>query len=325
MEPGQPIDQSELFLGLQREVLDSGVWASYSSIHHDIPPQLFHYTDAGGIKGILETCELWAMHSSCLNDSSEIRHGGELAIESLNDALAESTVATKSIIELAIRSIESSLDPWPPNHFLQAFVACLSEDGDMLNQWRSYAANGDGYSIGFESSGLSAAIKRDIPNSSSRACIYRVEYDLPVQKSLIQNIVRRILQNFAASPKRCDPRVAASLICERIGWLQVFFKNPAFREEREWRIVVSITGGAFQRPEIRSRIKNQSIVPFLAIPIGDESRRMPLSRILCGPKNRSQFTGQLEKSSDLGLFWLLERLGYDPILDLLGRSAIPYR
>lgn len=35
------------------------------------------------------------------------------------------------------------------------FVGCFSEDGDLLSQWRVYAADATGYAIGFATATLS--------------------------------------------------------------------------------------------------------------------------------------------------------------------------
>jgi hypothetical protein len=38
----------------------------------DTHPELFHYTTAAGLSGILESNSLWATHSSFVNDAEEI-------------------------------------------------------------------------------------------------------------------------------------------------------------------------------------------------------------------------------------------------------------
>lgn len=40
----------------------------------EIHPELFHYTNAEGLIGIIESQSIWATHYAYLNDSEEIRH-----------------------------------------------------------------------------------------------------------------------------------------------------------------------------------------------------------------------------------------------------------
>lgn len=40
----------------------------------EVHPELFHYTNAKGLIGIIESQSIWATHYAYLNDSEEIRH-----------------------------------------------------------------------------------------------------------------------------------------------------------------------------------------------------------------------------------------------------------
>ena len=44
--------------------------------HPDVDDCLFHYTSAGGLKGILESRCIWATDAAFLNDASEIIYAG---------------------------------------------------------------------------------------------------------------------------------------------------------------------------------------------------------------------------------------------------------
>ena len=43
-----------------------------------LPDRLYHYTDAGGLYGILKDKNLWATHAAYLNDSREFLYGMDL-------------------------------------------------------------------------------------------------------------------------------------------------------------------------------------------------------------------------------------------------------
>ncbi|MER0171630.1 MAG: hypothetical protein DU489_13715 [Nitrosomonas sp.] len=40
----------------------------------EVHPELFHYTNAKGLMGIIESQSIWATHYAYVNDSEEIRH-----------------------------------------------------------------------------------------------------------------------------------------------------------------------------------------------------------------------------------------------------------
>lgn len=59
-----------------------------SSFLNDIdsqsPPEvIYHYTNDGGLKGILETGKIWLSDAFSLNDPSELRHGYSILLEVL--------------------------------------------------------------------------------------------------------------------------------------------------------------------------------------------------------------------------------------------------
>jgi hypothetical protein len=67
-----------------------------------VPELLFHYTNAAGLLGILDSARLWATNYRFLNDSSEIGHG-----VSLFDSIVEEKVAGASndvVVEFLRRS-----------------------------------------------------------------------------------------------------------------------------------------------------------------------------------------------------------------------------
>ena len=49
----------------------------------DLPEDLYHYTDAGGLHGILKSNTLWATHAAYLNDSQEFIYGTDLVRQEL--------------------------------------------------------------------------------------------------------------------------------------------------------------------------------------------------------------------------------------------------
>ena len=51
-----------------------------------LPAAVYHYTDAAGLQGILDSGVLWATDYRYLNDSSELRYIFDLAVQSAETA-----------------------------------------------------------------------------------------------------------------------------------------------------------------------------------------------------------------------------------------------
>lgn len=55
------------------------------SFGRHLPDEIWHYTDADGLIGILESGKVWATQLSCLNDTLEQRYFGELIHRALKE------------------------------------------------------------------------------------------------------------------------------------------------------------------------------------------------------------------------------------------------
>jgi hypothetical protein len=109
------------------------------------PPasELWHYTDAEGLMGIVASGQLWCTQVACLNDSLEQRYFGDLVHAAVKARRANNTDPHLAIL---LRVADEFLDG---QDFAAAgrFVACFSEIEDDLGQWRGYGGGQCGYSI----------------------------------------------------------------------------------------------------------------------------------------------------------------------------------
>ena len=111
---------------------------------HPSPPRLFHYTDANGLLGIIQSQTMWATHVDYLNDASEVQYGQRLVVEMLAAYEAESKLeATRAILA-------RTRDTFGLVTSTDLYVLCFCEQGDLLSQWRGYASGGAGYAIGID-------------------------------------------------------------------------------------------------------------------------------------------------------------------------------
>jgi hypothetical protein len=103
---------------------------------------LYHYTDAAGLLGILQTGQVWFTSMYHVNDPSEVHFGRQLAIQALlhlDGGLGEFCEDYQQ--QISRRDFRTKFEP---------FVACFSREPNTLGQWRAYGDNGRGFAIGLK-------------------------------------------------------------------------------------------------------------------------------------------------------------------------------
>jgi hypothetical protein len=202
------------------------------------------------------------------------------------------------------------------NYLLQYFSAvgfCLSEHGDLLSQWRGYADDGHGVSIGFESSFFSDLIATVPDRSKGFDFLFeKVKYDPWEQQEVARPYFEAICK-LADSGALMKPTLLSEeteeeneeklrqLSRELVSFIPHLYtlKNPAFREENEWRLISLVTPGnpltlvltgqkptGWQLSSLEYLAKPDRLVPFRSIGINPESGRShPIREIILGPKN----------------------------------------
>ncbi|WP_259445336.1 DUF2971 domain-containing protein [Paenibacillus lautus] len=126
------------------------------------------------------------------------------------------------------------------------YVACFSKEGDKLSQWRGYADDGNGISVGFNTDSL-----RKLINKNESLSLLQVVYPEKNSNSSFEEIRTHstdILQSVLEAIAEGDTKKLFSRETYAIDGLheissRVFikdsikYKNPSFKEEVEWRIV----------------------------------------------------------------------------------------
>ena len=83
--PQDMIDALAKFDSTAKQIIDSFC----KTLESQEPPQtIYHYTNDVGLKGILETGQLWLSDIFNLNDPSELSHGFSHAVKILNNKAA---------------------------------------------------------------------------------------------------------------------------------------------------------------------------------------------------------------------------------------------
>lgn len=182
---------------------------------------VYHYCSGQTLLSILANKTIRACDLDKMNDYLEYEWG--LGI--LKDALKLSEEKTSSdftkFIEHHVHDARARMVP---------LVACFSENGDVLSQWRAYAGDGDGFSVGFNTKSI-----RQFPGN-----LFQVVYDRGEQLQLMRD---HLESEFSRWSKFSDADKYDEI--ERIGGVLAadicLFKNSSFSEEKEVRLVYLLT------------------------------------------------------------------------------------
>lgn len=255
---------------------------------------LYHYCNNKSFVEILRTREVWASDLSLSNDRLEGRWLSETFARSCREARFRGADLERTL---------NSLDLL--NEMFGAGGFCLSEEGDLLSQWRGYADNGQGVNIGFADDYLK--LLQDVKNREFGVNLKKVIYDVGEQTKLlapfIDEIAREIENGALRSPEGTilcptsdqeKKEIGESFRRMSMTVLTLFqhlytLKNPAFREEKEWRLI-SYTlqkGNVYfdhELPSLEFVPRSDRVVPFRRIQL-TELGPHPIRRVVLGPRN----------------------------------------
>ena len=133
------------------------------------------------------------------------------------------------------------------------YAICFSEKGDVLSQWRGYADDGQGVCIGFRADRISGMLKknRETGRVDRMFEFARIRYTKAAQKALIRPYIRRLFRYLhTLTGQDGEPSGELIRLLRAVNGESAFCKNPAFSEEREWRLAVNFpipTTDAYQK------------------------------------------------------------------------------
>jgi hypothetical protein len=314
--------------------------------------ELFHYTTAAGLWGIVASGTLWATHFYFLNDHQEYRLFFDqrlpeilkLAVEQAYTKLSTHPFVTHDVRKLGgaeayksnmrsyllpvFRKYASELNTPYVACFCSAENRLVAEHG-LLSQWRGYGADG-GYALVFDTTGIDRIMRQEA--AALRGMDFFVGdveyYDDPAHSKGVHSeteeqtkVVVDAITNFVTSGMAS----AIEPMFTPVHRLACMAKHWGFREEREVRIVLSqphetvvaALPDEHRLKRIRHFIRGGVPVPYMALLDTSDTPvegRLPLRRVIVGPHSNSE-------SRRVAVELLLRQNGYDvPVVT----SAIPY-
>jgi len=172
-------------------------------------------------------------------------------------------------------------------------IFSLTEEGNLLSQWRSYTPHGKGISIGFPHQLLIQKAKQQ--DLRIAKCLYDKEDQLGVMSDLLERMqISFSKEKSSIDVSKYDPTIKYFNYLEKFRGdiLQVFalIKDPSFGEECEWRII-SKYYEKYTVPEIKFREGASMLVPYIEIKIGNKKKAEWLfERIIMGPTQHNNLS-----------------------------------
>lgn len=193
----------------------------------------YYYCSLSTFINILKNKHIYLSDPLKMNDDLEIRwYIDRLKDEESNDGLEESVfnmMKIRSNIDFTYEELVESLNSRGQRSI---YICCFSKEADILSQWRAYAEDGKGVSIGFDLEKLEKIADNILINE----VIYENNVGQDKIESDVESVadeIKIVLNEHAITVKEEQIDV---FLHELIPVLAKY-KNPAFIEEKEIRLI----------------------------------------------------------------------------------------
>lgn len=202
-----------------------------------LPRILYHYCSTDTFFNIVKNKSIWLCDISKSNDSQELnwiygqfKHYIGTAWDQYANRLEDESD------KKFFHNVSAGSDVFFSNEPFRCFAFCLSGAADNLGQWRGYANDGKGVSLGFRPSFFETLTKASLKVGFMQ--FDKVQYGDAAAKKLF--IDKCGLSYF--SPETSKEDVGKAMISAVSNTLKnaPFYKNKAFREEKEYRLAVCV-------------------------------------------------------------------------------------
>lgn len=226
--------------------------------------ELWHYTTAGGLQGILASGSIWATSAKFLNDVTEVKHFFDARLRDLtlpvirefakekatNRSVKRQMRAAGGIEKIVLKEVEALVDRYQEAtlHVNDPYIFSMSAPSDnharasgLLSQWRGYGPDG-GYALVFDSSGIDKLLQEEARSFAYQHVqwgdVYYYDVDSAGQPSTediaeLEETVRAGI----AQQIRGDLTTSGGAFYRALTSLSCLFKHWGFHEEREVRVI----------------------------------------------------------------------------------------
>lgn len=257
------------------------------------PNTLYHYCSTETFFNIIKHKSFRMSSLVMSNDSME----GRWAVEVINNAC---TKIFQGQLHFVINDEISHIP-----EVLSSVGLCLSEEGDLLSQWRGYASNGAGICIGIGRKALLELTKNKI-NNGEETFLQKVIYRQNEQQKLIIEEINRhndilndrdinlitgyrlgFVDNNCPKEKLKQLKYKEKRFLAALTALSPYFfafKSPAFAEEKEWRVMRGVINHGYKGYDFHP--SERKIVPFDTLEFKENSSGF-INEVVLGPRHET--------------------------------------
>jgi hypothetical protein len=206
-----------------------------------------HYTTLDGLEGMLRTGLIWATSVRYLNDQREIDDALEMIAQGIQSGKKQPRY---SHLVPFMEQVEKAAETVAKTAAETLFVASFSAEDDLLSQWRAYGT----YCV---------AVDLQAFTSGTTAQVFDCVYSREEKHKILGKFLSEQHQEFKNTNRLQDIAAAATYIADELAVLAARFKDPAFAEEKERRVIVS------QESDygLSFRAGRNYFVPYISLPL----------------------------------------------------------
>lgn len=236
---------------------------------------IYHYTKPEKLLNILASGTLRFSNALYLNDKEEIAYSYKLIVDLIDETPELNSDLFNKIQNHFSNKYKHIVDGYNDLvNKLEYFTTSFSTESDNLTLWNNYAKgkNYTGYNIGFDKNKL----VEEMDKNNYLPIFGSVIYDKNKQVKIIHAIFKKwnMLFERALKSKKTNEVKLFDILFELIDVLSIvsiFFKNPQFKNEHEYRIVIVNVFGILNSKPTNIVEKNGLFVPYLEYNFSKES------------------------------------------------------
>ncbi len=236
---------------------------------------IYHYTKPEKLLNILASGTLRFSNALYLNDKEEIAYSYKLIVDLIDETPELNSDLFNKIQNHFSNKYKHIVDGYNDLvNKLEYFTTSFSTESDNLTLWNNYAKgkNYTGYNIGFDKNKL----VEEMDKNNYLPIFGSVIYDKSKQVKIIHAIFKKwnMLFERALKSKKTNEVKLFDILFELIDVLSIvsiFFKNPQFKNEHEYRIVIVNVFGTLNSKPTNIVEKNGLFVPYLEYNFSKES------------------------------------------------------
>ena len=236
-------------------------------LDNDTDYTIYHYTKPEKLLNILSGETIRFSNVLYLNDKEEVAYSYRLIVklaDEVQNLNADLFGKIKNHFDNKYKNIVDGNDDLINK--LEYFTTSFSSESDNLTLWNNYAKglNYTGYNIGFNKKKLI----KEMTDKNYLPIYGSVIYDREKQIKIIKSIFKKwntMFEKAAASKNKNNIKLFDILfeLIDVLNIVSIFFKNPQFKNEKEYRIVIVNAFGTADCKPTKVVEKNGLFVPYL--------------------------------------------------------------